>query len=58
MGTLYLEIGLLLSLVFNVALILKIEQQKKEIRKIKGGVQLSKEELERLKARLDRIKRL
>jgi len=55
---LYLEIGLLLSLVFNVALILKIEQQKKEIRKIKGGVQLSKEELERLKARLDRIKRL
>jgi di/tricarboxylate transporter len=52
------EIGLIISLFFNLTLFHKIERQKKEIQKIRGGVQLSREELEKLRSRLSRIKGL
>jgi hypothetical protein len=58
MGAGFIEVGLFISVIFNVALIFKIERQKTEIQKIRGGVKLSKEELERLKSRLSKIKGL
>jgi hypothetical protein len=41
-----------------VVLLLRVQQLQKGIRKIKGGVELSREELGQLRMRLKRIKEL
>jgi hypothetical protein len=54
----YLIIYVLLfvSVVFNVLLLFRIKYLKEELSEIKGGVQLSQEELDKLKSRLQKIK--
>jgi|Deesub1362A_J573_1020465.scaffolds.fasta_scaffold00771_7 hypothetical protein len=54
----YLVIYILLfiSVIFNVLLLFRVKYLKEEIREIKGGVQLSQEELNKLKSRLLKIK--
>ncbi len=54
----YLLIYLLLfvSVVFNVLLLFRIKYLREDIMEIRGGVQLSQEELQKLKSRLMRIK--
>ncbi len=44
------------SILFNILLLLRIKYLREEIRELKGGVELSKEELELLKNRLTKIK--
>lgn len=51
---LYVLLGL--STLFNVLLLLRIKYLRDEIREIRGGVELSKEELDQLKNRLSSIK--
>ncbi|GCC10762.1 hypothetical protein IPdc08_00798 [archaeon] len=45
-----------LSIVFNVLLLLRLKYLKDDILELKGGVELSKEELELIKDRLTKIK--
>ncbi|GBE54708.1 MAG TPA: hypothetical protein ENH28_00110 [Euryarchaeota archaeon] len=45
-----------LSIVLNVLLLLRLKYLKEDILELKGGVELSKEELELLKDRLTKIK--
>ena len=54
----YLVIYVLLfvSVVFNMLLLLRIKYLREELSEIKGGVQLSQEELDKLKSRLQKIK--
>ena len=47
---------LFISITFNVLLLFRIKYLREDIREIKGGVELSQEELDRLKNRLQRIK--
>ncbi|WP_457555444.1 hypothetical protein [Candidatus Pyrohabitans sp.] len=47
---------LFISVVFNVLLLFRIKYLKEDIREIKGGVQLSRDELQQLRSRLRRIK--
>ncbi len=46
------------SLLFNLLLLIRVQRLKKDVRGIKEGIQLSKEELEQLKTRIGRIKKL
>ncbi len=46
------------SLLFNLLLLIRVQKLKKDVRGIKEGIQLSKEELEQLKTRICRIKKL
>ncbi len=51
---LYVLLGL--STLFNILLLLRIKYLRDEIRELKGGVELSKEELNQLKNRLSILK--
>ena len=53
-----LAILLVGSLLFNLLLLIRVQKLKKDVRGIKEGIQLSKEELEQLKTRIGKIKRL
>lgn len=54
----YLAIYVLLfiSIVFNILFLLRIKYLREEIQEIKGGMQLSKDELDRIKSRLLNIR--
>ncbi|WP_456474121.1 hypothetical protein [Candidatus Pyrohabitans sp.] len=54
----YLAIYVLLfiSIMFNILFLLRIKYLREEIREIKGGMQLSKDELDRIKSRLLNIR--
>ncbi len=54
----YLTIYILLfiSIIFNVLLLFRIKYLREDIREIRGGVELSQEELDKLKSRLQKIK--
>jgi hypothetical protein len=56
--SIYLIIYILLfiSVIFNVLLLFRIKYLREEINEIRGGVQLSQEELDKLKSRLQKIK--
>ena len=45
------------SFLFNLLLLIRFQRLKKDVRGIKEGIQLSKEELEQLKTRIGRIKK-
>ncbi len=53
-----LYVLLILSLFFNLRLFIKVYRLEKDIKRIKGGVELSKEELQQLRARLSKIRDL
>ena len=46
------------SFLFNLLLLLRVQRLKKDVRGIKEGIALSKDELEQLKTRIGRIKTL
>ncbi len=54
----YLAIYVLLfiSIVFNILFLLRIKYLREEIQEIKGGMRLSKDELDRIKSRLLNIR--
>ncbi|NOZ59351.1 MAG: hypothetical protein GXO66_07250 [Euryarchaeota archaeon] len=47
---------LFISVVFNVLLLFRIKYLREDIREIRGGVQLSQDELQQLRGRLQKIK--
>jgi|Deesub1362A_J573_1020465.scaffolds.fasta_scaffold00005_24 hypothetical protein len=49
---------LLISLATNIVLLFRIQQVQKKLKKLQGGVELSREELEQLKDRLQKLKYL
>jgi hypothetical protein len=58
MNTALLYTLLFISISTNIVLLVRIQQLQKSLKKIKGGVELSREELEQLRARLKRLKNL
>jgi hypothetical protein len=58
MNTTLLYTLLFISISTNIVLLVRIQQLQKSLKKIKGGVELSREELEQLRARLKRLKNL